>query len=78
MSICYVLQQAVPEHNQRMPHSASRGQAPDEMYFGQGATIRHELALKWREAQGLRLERNRNIACAECPPGGTAVGEGAA
>ena len=43
--------------------------------FRQGATIPDELALKRREAQRLRVERNRNIACAECPRGGTAVGE---
>jgi len=62
-------------NNATMPHSAFRGQTPDEMYFGQGATIPDELALKRREAQGLRVERNRNIACAECPRGVTAVGE---
>ena len=65
----------VTEHNATMPHSAFRGQTPDEMYFGYGATIPDELALKRREAQRLRVERNRKIACAKCPRGGTAVGE---
>jgi transposase InsO family protein len=65
----------VAEHNATMPHSAFRGQTPDEMYFGRGTTIPDDLALKRREAQRLRVERNRKIACAECPRGGTAVGE---
>jgi hypothetical protein len=43
----------VAEHNATMPHSAFRGQTPDEMHFGQGATIPDELALKRREAQEL-------------------------
>jgi hypothetical protein len=65
----------VAEHNATMPHSAFRGQTPDEMYFGLGATIPDELALKRRDAQRLRVERNRNIACAECPRAGTTAGE---
>jgi len=47
----------------------------DLMYFGYGATIPDELALKRPEAQRLRVEQNRNIACSECLLGGTAVGE---
>ncbi len=27
------------EHNERLPHSAFRGQTPDEMYFGTGANV---------------------------------------
>ncbi len=34
----------VEEHNQRRPHSEFRGQTPDEMYFGEGASVSDELA----------------------------------
>ena len=34
----------VEEHNQVLPHSAFRGQTPDEMYFGTGRAIPEELA----------------------------------
>jgi len=30
----------VDEHNRVLPHSAFRGQTPDEMYFGTGARCR--------------------------------------
>ncbi len=33
----------VQEHNTRLPHSAFRGQTPDEMYFGTGARVPDEL-----------------------------------
>lgn len=33
----------VEEHNTRVPHSAFRGQTPDEMYFGTGDTVPDEL-----------------------------------
>jgi hypothetical protein len=33
----------VTEHNSKLPHSAFRGQTPDEMYFGTGAGIPQEL-----------------------------------
>ena len=29
----------VDEHNSRLPHSAFRGQTPDEMYFGTGEHV---------------------------------------
>ena len=65
----------VAEHNQMMPHSAFDGQTPDEMYFGRGEAVPDELAQRRREARGIRVEQNRNIACSECPRGGAAVGE---
>jgi putative transposase len=34
----------VDEHNSRLPHSAFRGQTPDEMYFGTGGHIPDQLA----------------------------------
>ena len=33
----------VDEHNRVLPHSAFRGQTPDEMYFGTGATVPADL-----------------------------------
>jgi putative transposase len=44
----------VQQHNQVLPHSAFRGQTPDEMYFGTGA----------RRA---RVEANRSAVCGTCP-----------
>jgi transposase InsO family protein len=65
----------VAEHNQRMPHSAFHGQTPDEMYFGRGATIPDELALKRREAQMKRVDQNRKTGCSDCTRGGAAIGK---
>ena len=65
----------VAEHNQMMPHSAFQGQTPDEMYFGRGATIPDELALKRREAQKKRVDQNRKTGCSDCTRGGAAIGE---
>jgi putative transposase len=33
----------VEEHNTKLPHSAFRGETPDEMYFGKGQDIPHQL-----------------------------------
>ena len=49
------------EHNATMPHSAFRGQTPDEMYFRHGETVPDELALKRREARKNRIEHNRPL-----------------
>jgi len=57
----------VNERNQRMPHSASDGQTPDEMYFGRGATILDELAERRRDARRRRVEQNRRASCSTCP-----------
>jgi transposase InsO family protein len=34
----------VAEHNSRLPHSAFRGQTPDQMYFGTGDAVPNRLA----------------------------------
>ena len=57
----------VDDYNERMPHSAFKGQTPDEMYFGQGAAVPDQLAARRKEAWGRRLERNRRAACDACP-----------
>ena len=56
----------VAEHNTRLPHSAFRGQTPDEMYFGTGAHVPPELASQRMAARAVRLERNRAVSCENC------------
>jgi transposase InsO family protein len=62
----------VTEHNERIPHGAFEGQTPDEMYFGRGAQVPENLALRRREARQQRVARNREVACAACPRGAPA------
>jgi transposase InsO family protein len=56
----------VTAHNTEIPHSAHRGQTPDEMYFGTGAEVPEKLAAGMKEAQAARLVKNRKVACGEC------------
>lgn len=56
----------VEEHNTRLPHSAFRGQTPDEMYFVTGGRIPNELALGKEAARTARLSANRAISCKAC------------
>ena len=58
----------VDEHNTRLPHSAFRGQTPDEMYFGTGNHIPQELETGRKDARHSRLEVNRNTSCPTCEP----------
>jgi len=58
----------VEEHNQRLPHSAFRGQTPDEMYFGKGEGIPDDLESARGVARRRRLDRNRALSCAVCEP----------
>jgi len=58
----------VAEHNTELPHSAFRGQTPDEMYFGTGGPIPDELEAKREEARARRMAANRAAACAVCEP----------
>jgi hypothetical protein len=57
----------VEQHNAVMPHSAFKGQTPNEMYFGTGGAVLDELAEHRRDALRRRLERNQEVACAACP-----------
>ena len=57
----------VVEHNETIPHSAFRGQTPDEMYFGRGDAVPDELAERRRQARTQRVEQNRDTACSTCP-----------
>jgi hypothetical protein len=55
------------EHNSRLPHSAFRGQTPDEMYYGSGDHVPRELEQARLTARRARLEANRQMDCVICP-----------
>ena len=57
----------VQEHNQVLPHSAFRGQTPDEMYFGRGDAIPAALTAGAAAARRARAQANRSAACGTCP-----------
>ncbi len=56
----------VQEHNSRLPHSAFRGQTPDEMYFQTGDGIPEKLEAARQEARQARAEANRKQTCEAC------------
>jgi hypothetical protein len=56
----------VKEHNCRLPHSAFRGQTPDEMYFGKGGDIPETLEALRQKARKERIETNRKRTCRAC------------
>jgi putative transposase len=58
----------VEQHNTRLPHSAFRGQTPDEMYFGTGDHIPDDLHTAKKEARESRKETNRLTSCPICEP----------
>jgi len=57
----------VDEHNRVLPHSAFRGQTPDEMYFGAGDGVPADLTSRAAAARRTRVEANRSAACETCP-----------
>src|SRR5215470_988019 len=50
----------VQEHNTVLPHSAFRGQTPDEIYFGNGDTVPADLTARATAAREVRAEANRS------------------
>ena len=50
-----------------LPHSAFRGQTPDEMYFGMGDAVPADLTSRATVARRSRLEDNRSAFCETCP-----------
>jgi putative transposase len=56
----------VQVHNSRLPHSAFRGQTPDEMYFKTGVSIPEELEACRQQARQARAKANRNRDCEAC------------
>ena len=63
----------VQEHNHVLPHSAFRGQTPDEMYFGTGDAVPTDLRSRAAAARQARVEANRSASCATCPSLNAAV-----
>ena len=57
----------VDEHNRVLPHSAFRGQTPDEMYFGTGDAMLADLTSRAAAARRARVEANRSASCRTCP-----------
>jgi putative transposase len=57
----------VHEHNHVLPHSAFRGQTPDEMYFGPGDRVAAGLAAHADAARRARVAANQSAFCATCP-----------
>jgi len=58
----------VEAHNTQIPHSAFRGQTPDEMYYGRGQEIPDHLEEAKRRARAERVKANREMLCALCQP----------
>jgi transposase InsO family protein len=56
----------VEQHNSHLPHSAFKGQTPDEMYFGTGDDIPKKLEAAKLQARELRLKTNRERNCQVC------------
>ena len=56
----------VDEHNRVLPHSAFRGQTPDEMYFGTGDAVPAHLTSGAVAARRARAETNRSAVCETC------------
>ena len=57
----------IDQHNRVLPHSAFRGQTPDEMYFGTGDAVPADLTLRAAAARRTRMEANRSASCETCP-----------
>jgi len=57
----------VTEYNGKIPHSAFRGQTPDEIYYGLGERVPIELDKARRAARDRRLAANRAASCGRCP-----------
>ena len=58
----------VAAHNAEIPHSAFRGQTPDEMYYGRGHEIPDRLEAARQQARADRLAANREVTCRKCRP----------
>ena len=56
----------IDQHNTHLPHSAFRGETPDEMYFGTGRKIPQNLEAARMAARKSRKEANRAQTCRTC------------
>ena len=57
----------VDEHHRVLPHSAFRGQTPDEMYFGTGDAVPADLMSRGAAARRTPVEANQSASCGTCP-----------
>jgi hypothetical protein len=55
----------MPEHN-KFPHTAYKGESPDELYQGRGGDVLKQLAQARVEATEKRLAWNRSVRCGTC------------
>jgi transposase InsO family protein len=58
----------IEQHNSVMPHSAFKGQTPDEVYYMGGRQVGDDLAAARRESRRARMEANRAVSCPACEP----------
>lgn len=65
----------VAAHNTTVPHSAFKGQTPDEIYFGTGGHVPGELKAAMTKAREKRLAVNRAWPCAACSGPGPRAAE---
>ncbi len=56
----------VNAHNTEIPHSAFRGQTPNEMYYGRGQHVPEQLEMAKQQAREARAQANRARSCAVC------------
>ena len=65
----------VEAHNTEIPHSAFRGQTPDEIYYGRGQAIPEQLEVAKALARATRLKANQELSCVICAPRTRAITE---
>ena len=56
----------VEQNNSQLPHSAFKGQTPDEVYFGTGSDVTEKLKVARIAALQKRRETNRSHQCSTC------------
>lgn len=56
----------VDQHNKHLPHSAFKGQTPDEMYYSTGAEVPAQLEIAQTTARAARRETNLAVSCNAC------------
>ena len=56
----------VQQHIKHVPHSAFKGQTPDEMYFAMGADVTEKLQVAQLLAKRVRREANLARSCSAC------------
>jgi putative transposase len=62
-----LIERFVKDYNTRIPHTALRGQTPDEVYFGRAEHSAEQLAVARAKARADRQQANRAASCSGCP-----------